>query len=406
MQRALLEVAHARVACGPLGVWVLLLPPEPTPPSRSRTRMLPGLVVAALAGAPLLLGAAGGVLVAAAGDRARGARRAHRRRRRRRGRGLGAVRPRRAARAVARRRRRGSGSCCSATCWASRPPTCSPPVPRARRRCGARRRPPPAGADRVRPRRRALAGRRPARWETALLVLLGGRHGGRRAGARQPAARRADPRARRGGAEAHAPAPAALALAAGLAAAAGVAGLALSYYADIAAGASVALCAVAAPILTRLETWFRHAIIWVVPVRDPNISSAVEDYAKAIYALEARRLRRGHRRPRWPSAWASPPRRRRAWSASSDELGLVTHVPYKGVQLTAEGARLALEVLRHHRLLELYLASRSACRGTACTTRPRCSSTCCPRSSRTLIAAKLGNPTHDPHGDPIPTPTS
>jgi ABC-type Mn2+/Zn2+ transport system permease subunit len=46
----------------------------------------------------------------------------------------------------------------------------------------------------------------------------------------------------------------ALAIAAGLAAAAGIAGLALSYYADLAAGASVAICAVAAPILTRLAT--------------------------------------------------------------------------------------------------------------------------------------------------------
>src|SRR3712207_8482097 len=39
-----------------------------------------------------------------------------------------------------------------------------------------------------------------------------------------------------------------------------------------------------------------------------------------------------------------------------DELGLVTHVPYKGVQLTPAGQRVALEVMRHHRLLELYLA--------------------------------------------------
>ena len=36
--------------------------------------------------------------------------------------------------------------------------------------------------------------------------------------------------------------------------------------------------------------------------------------------------------------------------------------------------------------------------------RPRCSSTCSPRSSRTLIAARLGDPAVDPHGDPIPTP--
>ena len=46
---------------------------------------------------------------------------------------------------------------------------------------------------------------------------------------------------------------------------------------------------------------------------------------------------------------------------------------------------------------------RSACPGTACTTRPRCSSTSSREELEELIAAKLGNPTHDPHGDPIPT---
>ena len=38
-----------------------------------------------------------------------------------------------------------------------------------------------------------------------------------------------------------------------------------------------------------------------------------------------------------------------------DELGLVSHVPYRGVTLTDSGRRVALEVIRHHRLLELYL---------------------------------------------------
>ena len=46
----------------------------------------------------------------------------------------------------------------------------------------------------------------------------------------------------------------------------------------------------------------------------------------------------------------------------------------------------------------------SGCPGIACTPRPRCSSTCSPRSSRQLIAARLGDPAVDPHGDPIPTP--
>src|SRR4051812_8845255 len=66
MQRAFAEVVILGLACGPLGVWILLLRRAYAAESMSHA-MLPGLVVAALAGAPLVLGAAGGVLVAAAG---------------------------------------------------------------------------------------------------------------------------------------------------------------------------------------------------------------------------------------------------------------------------------------------------------------------------------------------------
>jgi ABC-type Mn2+/Zn2+ transport system permease subunit len=64
MQRALAEVLIVSVACGPLGVWVLLYRQSYAAESISHA-MLPGLVVAALAGAALVLGAAGGVIVAA-----------------------------------------------------------------------------------------------------------------------------------------------------------------------------------------------------------------------------------------------------------------------------------------------------------------------------------------------------
>ena len=65
MQRALAEILLLALACGPLGVWVLLYRQSYAAESLSHG-MLPGLVVAALAGAPLLLGATGGVLTAAA----------------------------------------------------------------------------------------------------------------------------------------------------------------------------------------------------------------------------------------------------------------------------------------------------------------------------------------------------
>src|ERR687895_2758699 len=65
VQRALAELLILSLACGPLGVWVLLYRDAYAAESISHG-MLPGLVLAALAGAPLVLGAAGGVLVAAA----------------------------------------------------------------------------------------------------------------------------------------------------------------------------------------------------------------------------------------------------------------------------------------------------------------------------------------------------
>ena len=86
-------------------------------------------------------------------------------------------------------------------------------------------------------------------------------------------------------------------------------------------------------------------------------SSAVEDYAKAIYALQ--------RRGEAPVSTNSLADRLGVTAASAsgmvkrlDEMGLVSHEPYRGVQLTSEGRRLALEVIRHHRLLELYLAEK------------------------------------------------
>jgi DtxR family Mn-dependent transcriptional regulator len=130
-------------------------------------------------------------------------------------------------------------------------------------------------------------------------------------------------------------------------------------------------------------------------------SAAVEDYAKAIYALQ-----------RGEGAVSTTALAERlgvtAASASGmvrklDEHGLVTHVPYKGVKLTAEGTRLALEVLRHHRLLELYLAESLGVPWDRVHAEAEVLEHVLSEELESLIAAKLGNPTHDPHGDPIPS---
>jgi DtxR family Mn-dependent transcriptional regulator len=129
-------------------------------------------------------------------------------------------------------------------------------------------------------------------------------------------------------------------------------------------------------------------------------SPAVEDYAKAIYALQ-----------RGDGAVSTTALAERlgvtAASASGmvrklDEHGLVTHERYRGVRLTESGTRLALEMLRHHRLLELYLAEHLGVPWDRVHDEAEALEHVISEDLEARIAAKLGNPTHDPHGDPIP----
>jgi DtxR family Mn-dependent transcriptional regulator len=131
-------------------------------------------------------------------------------------------------------------------------------------------------------------------------------------------------------------------------------------------------------------------------------SSAIEDYAKAIYALEERRGAAVSTNSLAERLGVTPA------SASGmvkrlGELGLVTHQPYHGISLTDDGRRLALEVMRHHRLLELYLTETLGVPWDRVHAEAEVLEHVLSEELEELIAAKLGDPTHDPHGDPIPT---
>ena len=131
-------------------------------------------------------------------------------------------------------------------------------------------------------------------------------------------------------------------------------------------------------------------------------SSAVEDYAKAIYALQQRSGAAVSTNALADRLGVTPA------SASGmvrklGELGYATHEPYKGVELTDAGRRVALEVLRHHRLLELYLAESLGVPWDRVHDEAEVLEHHISEELEELIAAKLGDPTHDPHGDPIPT---
>ena len=136
----------------------------------------------------------------------------------------------------------------------------------------------------------------------------------------------------------------------------------------------------------------------IVNLRSP----AVEDYAKAIYSLEARDGQ--------PVSTTALAERLEVSAASASgmvkrlgELGLVSHRPYHGVLLTEAGRRVALEVIRHHRLLELYLVESLGVPWDRVHQEAEVLEHVLSEELEELIAAKLGDPTHDPHGDPIPS---
>jgi DtxR family Mn-dependent transcriptional regulator len=138
-----------------------------------------------------------------------------------------------------------------------------------------------------------------------------------------------------------------------------------------------------------------------VESKNERHSPAVEDYAKAIYTLQ--------RRADSPVTTTALAERLDVSAASASgmvrrlsEIGLVKHEPYKGVELTERGNAVALEVIRHHRLLELLLADLGVpwdrVHDEAEVLEHHIS-----EELEALIAERLGDPTHDPHGDPIPT---
>jgi len=131
-----------------------------------------------------------------------------------------------------------------------------------------------------------------------------------------------------------------------------------------------------------------------------DLTVAVQDYLKAIYALESAGERvttsalAGRMGVSAPSATAMTKR--------LAELGLVERAPYRGVVLTDDGRRGALEVLRHHRLLERYLVDRLGLSLDEVHAEAELLEHALSEELEAKIDAELGYPTHDPHGDPIP----
>ncbi len=130
------------------------------------------------------------------------------------------------------------------------------------------------------------------------------------------------------------------------------------------------------------------------------MSDAIQDYLKAIFTLgsEGERVTTSLLATRMgvtaPSATAMLKR--------LAALGLVEHVRYRGVLLTEAGERIALEVIRHHRLLERYLAEALGLPLEALHAEADRLEHSLSEELEARIDELLGYPTHDPHGHPIP----
>lgn len=138
-------------------------------------------------------------------------------------------------------------------------------------------------------------------------------------------------------------------------------------------------------------------------VDTPGLSRSVEDYLKAIYSLCE---------PGEVASTSAIAESLNVQPASVTgmikrlaEAGYLEHVPYRGVQLTDVGTREALLILRRHRILETYLVQRLGYRWEEVHVEAERLEHAASDELIERMATALENPSHDPHGAPIPTPS-
>jgi DtxR family Mn-dependent transcriptional regulator len=131
-----------------------------------------------------------------------------------------------------------------------------------------------------------------------------------------------------------------------------------------------------------------------------DFSEAIQDYVREIYKLQTDggRVKTSTLARRMGVA----PPSATAMVKKLAALGLAEHEPYRGARLTRAGERVALEVIRHHRLLELYLVKTLELSLDAVHAEADRLEHALSEALEVRIDEALGSPTQDPHGDPIP----
>ncbi len=137
------------------------------------------------------------------------------------------------------------------------------------------------------------------------------------------------------------------------------------------------------------------------PVSAPSLTGPVEDYLKAIYELERRHGAAATSEV--AGALDVAPASVTGMIRRLAGQGYLTHVPYRGVQLTDAGRRAALRTIRRHRILESYLTRVLGFPWDSVHAEAERLEHAASDDLIERMAAALGNPTSDPHGAPIPT---
>ena len=127
----------------------------------------------------------------------------------------------------------------------------------------------------------------------------------------------------------------------------------------------------------------------------------IEDYLKTIYLLQQREGAATTNAV--AEALAVKPASVTGMLKKLAELKLVKHTPYQGVTLTRTGEKIALEIIRHHRLIELFLVETLGYTWDEVHREADRLEHAISEDFEERVARRLGNPTVDPHGDPIPT---
>lgn len=130
-------------------------------------------------------------------------------------------------------------------------------------------------------------------------------------------------------------------------------------------------------------------------------SRAIEDYLKTIYKAEQKH--KSVTNSLVADQMGVKPASATAMIKKLAKQNLVTHQPYHGILLTAAGRKIALEVLRHHRLIELYLSEALGVPWDKVHDEAENLEHAISEELEDRMDAALGHPSFDPHGSPIPT---